>query len=91
AQLSGTGANRHSVTLSWQPSSSRGIVGYKVYRGTTSGGPYLKLNASVVAATTYTDTTLRAGQTYYYVTTAVNSRDEESAHSNQATAVVPSP
>jgi TolB protein len=49
------------------------------------------LNSSLVSGTTYTDTTAQAGQTYYYVSTAVNSSDQESAYSNEAQAVVPSP
>jgi fibronectin type 3 domain-containing protein len=47
------------------------------------------LNSSPMAATTYTDTTVQSGNTYYYVTTSVNSAGEESADSNQATAVIP--
>ncbi|HEV2499730.1 MAG TPA: DUF4082 domain-containing protein [Terriglobia bacterium] len=89
--LSATGANQHSVSLTWAASSSPGIMGYNVYCGTVSGGPYTKLNASLVAGTTYTDGAVQAGQTYYYVTTAVDSQGVESADSNQAVAVVPSP
>lgn len=89
--LSATGMNKHSVTLSWVASTSTGITGYNVYSGTVSGGPYTKLNSSPVTSTTYTDSTVLAGQTYYYVTTAVDSQSAESADSNQATAVIPSP
>jgi hypothetical protein len=89
--VSATGARQHSVTLTWAASTSSNITGYNVYRGATSGGPYTKLNSSVLAATTYTDSAVEAGQTYYYVTTAVNSLGVESIDSNQATAVIPSP
>lgn len=91
ASLSATGVNTHSVTLSWVASTSVGITGYNVYSGTVSGGPYTKLNPSLVTSTTYTDSTVQAGQTYYYVTTAVDSQSVESGDSNQATAAVPSP
>jgi len=37
----------------------------------------------------YTDGNLQASQTRYYVVTAVNSNNEESAYSNQATAIIP--
>jgi fibronectin type 3 domain-containing protein len=57
-----------------------------VYRGTTSGGPYSKLNTSLVAATNYSDTAVTAGQTYYYVTTSVDSSNDESVPSNEAQA-----
>jgi fibronectin type 3 domain-containing protein len=86
--LSGTGI--HAVSLSWTASTST-VTGYNVFRGTQSGGPYTMLNSSLLSGTTYTDTTVQAGQTYYYVTTAVNSADVESQYSNQVQAVVPSP
>lgn len=90
--LSGNGTQQstHSVALSWDPSTSQ-VIGYNVYRGTVSGGPYAKLNSSLDANTAYTDTSVQSGQTYYYVTTAVDSQNVESAYSNQATSVIPSP
>ena len=39
---SGTAAPQHSVALSWTPSNSS-VVGYNVYRGTTTGGPYSQI------------------------------------------------
>jgi hypothetical protein len=81
----------HSVTLTWTASTSANIVGYNVYRGTTSGGPYSMLDSSLVAGTSYNDLTVAAGQVYYYVTTAVDSNNNESAYSNEAQASIPSP
>jgi hypothetical protein len=81
----------HSVSLSWVASASPNVVGYKVYRGTASGGPYTLLNPAVVSGTTFTDTTVGAGQTYYYAVTAVDSSNNASVYSNEAAAVVPSP
>ncbi|MGH9400513.1 MAG: choice-of-anchor D domain-containing protein [Terriglobia bacterium] len=91
ASLSATGVNQHSVTLTWGASTSSNITGYNVYRGTVAGGSYTKLNSSPKTGTAYTDTTVDAGQTYYYVTTAVDSQGIESGDSNQATATIPSP
>jgi hypothetical protein len=90
--LSGTGVapTQHSVSLSWTDSGS-GIVGYNVYRGSISGGPYAKINSALDSTTTYTDTSVLSGQTYYYVTTSVNGSGMQSGFSNQAQAVVPSP
>ena len=65
------------------------MTGYFVYRGTQSGGPYTKLQSSSQPGTTYVDSTVQSGTTYYYVVTAVDSNGNESADSNQATAVVP--
>jgi fibronectin type 3 domain-containing protein len=41
--------------------------------------------------TTFTDSTVVAGTTYFYVVTAVDGSGTESAYSNEAKAVVPSP
>ncbi len=81
----------HTVSLNWTASTSANVTGYNVYRGTQAGGPYTKITPSPIAGTTYTDLAVVAGQTYYYVTTAVNSGNVESAYSNQAQAVVPTP
>lgn len=88
--LSGTGVapQQYSVSLSWTASTSP-VVGYNVYRGSTSGGPYSKINTTLDPSTTYTDSSVATGQTYYYVTTAVNSNGQESTYSNQVQAVVP--
>jgi hypothetical protein len=85
-----TGTGQYSVSLSWDPSTSQ-VAGYNVYRGTTSGGPYSKINSIPDPRTTYTDGTVASGQTYYYVTTAVNSSGQESTYSNQVAAVIPPP
>jgi hypothetical protein len=88
--LSGTGmaGASHSVGLSWQPSSSD-VEGYNVYRGSGSSGPYSKITASLDGATTYTDTTVKSGTTYYYVTTAVGTDGMESSYSNQVKVTIP--
>jgi hypothetical protein len=85
--LTGSG---HSATLNWTASTSSGVTGYKIYRGTVTGGPYTLLT-SLGVATNYTDTAVSSGQTYFYVVTAVDSSSNESAYSNQAQAVIPTP
>jgi hypothetical protein len=89
--LSGTGTQpvQHNVLLSWTASTSPNIDGYNIYRGSTSGGPYAKLNSSLNPGVSYTDSTVTSGSTYYYVTTAVDSNSQESGYSNQAQAVIP--
>ena len=89
ASASITVTARYSVALSWSPSSSS-ISYYDVYRGAVSGGPYTLL-ASDVSSTSYTDSNVQSGSTYYYVTTAVESNGEQSAYSNQVQAVIPTP
>jgi hypothetical protein len=88
----GGSVHSHSVVLTWDASTSADVVGYNVYRSDVSGGPYTLLNASIPGSTlTYTDETVQAGTTYYYVVTAVNTEGIESAYSNEASALVPSP
>ena len=86
--VSGTGVQQHSVDLSWAASTSS-VVGYFIYRGSVSGGPYTKLNSTPNTTTSYTDTTVVSGQTYYYVVTAIDSSNVESSHSNEVSASVP--
>ena len=88
--LSGTGTQQaQTVALGWTASTST-VIGYNVYRGTVTGGPYSsKLTSSPVALTQFTDTGAQSGQTYYYVVTSVDSSDVESVFSGQAIATIP--
>jgi fibronectin type 3 domain-containing protein len=85
--LSGTAivVTGHSVTLTWI--AGQGATSYNMYRGTVSGGPYVKL-AFGILNTTYDDVQVTHNQTLYYVTTAVNG-NSESAYSNEVSAVIP--
>jgi hypothetical protein len=89
---SGTGATiQHTVSLSWNPSTSTSISGYNVYRASVAAGPYAKLNPSLNASLYFSDSSVQSGQTYYYATTAVDSAGVESSYSNQVQAIVPMP
>jgi Abnormal spindle-like microcephaly-assoc'd, ASPM-SPD-2-Hydin len=87
----GTPSPQHSVTLNWNASTSSGVVGYNMYRGMISGGPYNQINSALETGTTGTDSAVISGQTYYYVVTAVDSSSQESSYSNEAFAVIPIP
>jgi phosphatidylinositol-3-phosphatase len=92
--LGGTGTVptvAHSVALSWSESAPTGVSGYNVYRGTQSGGPYTIITTSPDSGMTYTDSSVSAGATYYYVVTAMNTTGVESGYSASATATVPTP
>ena len=72
------------VNLSWTASS--GATGYNVYRGTSSSNEApTPINSSPVSGTTYADSGLTNGTTYYYVVTALNATGE-SGNSNEANA-----
>lgn len=81
----------HSVSLSWVASVSPNIKGYNVYRSGSSGGPYALVSSSLVSGTTYVDSNVSSGDSYFYVTTAVDASNAESGYSNQTAAVVPTP
>jgi fibronectin type 3 domain-containing protein len=83
-------APQHSVDLTWGPSTST-VVGYNVYRGSQSGGPYSRLNSAPEASTSFTDNSVQGGRTYYYVATAVDQGGAESEFSNEVQAPVPTP
>ena len=79
---------QHTVNLSWNASTTSGVQ-YNIYRGTQHTGPYpTKLNSSPQATTTFADSTVQSGTTYYYVVTAVDSNQQESDYSNEALATI---
>lgn len=61
-----------SIPLRWQP--SLGASSYSVKRATNSGGPYQTI--AKVTGSSYVDTSISSGDTYYYVVTALNSAGE---------------
>jgi hypothetical protein len=77
-------AGNGQVPLSWN--ASTGAVTYNVYRGTSSGGEGSTPIATGITATSYTDTTVTNGTTYYYKVAAVNTGGT-SGYSNEASAM----
>jgi hypothetical protein len=84
----GTAAAAHKVTVSWAGSPSS-VVGYHVYRGTQTGGPYALISSD--SGLSFADTGVQGGTTYFYVVTAVDGSGIESVYSNEARATVPTP
>ena len=87
-------AGAASVDLSWSAPASDGgsaVTGYKVYRGTSSGGEAFLTTVGNV--TSWTDTNLTNGTTYFYKVTAVNSVGEGALSSERSAipATVPDP
>jgi hypothetical protein len=88
-------AATHSVDPSWgaatiqNPAAGETIIGYDVYRSSVSGGPYTQLNGSPVSGLAYTDNAVAAGQTWYYVCSAVDNMGHVSSYSNQTSVIVP--
>ena len=75
------------VNLNWDPNSESDIDGYNVYRSETRGGPYSRINASLISGTAYDDVTVDNYTVYYYVVTAVTTFPLESEYSGEVTAL----
>jgi peptidoglycan/xylan/chitin deacetylase (PgdA/CDA1 family) len=74
-----------SVGLQWSAPAWNGgsaVSGYDVYRGTASGGETLL--AQVGNVTSYTDSSVTNGTTYYYTVSAVNSAGEGAQSGEQS-------
>ena len=72
--LTVTASSSTVANLSWTAATGT-VTGYNVYRGTTAGGESTTpINSSPLSAgaTSYADTTVAAGSTYYYVVKAIN-------------------
>jgi glycosidase len=73
------------ISLSWN--SVKGAVGYNLFRSPVSGGGWVRVNSTLLTTTSFTDSGLRNAQTYYYVVTALDRAGNESAYSNQVSAM----
>jgi hypothetical protein len=71
--VAAVGANQQ-VTVTWTANTEQDLAGYNLYRATAPGGPYTKVNSSLITYTTYTNTRLTNGTTYCYVVTAINNQ-----------------
>ncbi len=71
------------VALNW--TASTGATSYNIYRGTVTGGEGTTPVETGITTTSYTDTGLASGATYFYSVTALNAGGE-STQSNEASA-----
>lgn len=87
---SGAPPKPHTVTLTWHPPTTAGpgAVRYNVYRGTTTGGPYVRI-ATGLASPKYDDALVNGGRIYFYVVTSVDAAGKESRYSAEIGAPVP--
>ncbi|MFO8008211.1 MAG: hypothetical protein R6V05_10795, partial [Candidatus Brocadiia bacterium] len=83
--LSATMAGPTQIDLDWDDNAEPDLDSYNVYRSTTAGGPYGQV-ASDVGSSAYSDSGLTCETAYYYVVTAVDTSQNESAYSNEASA-----
>jgi hypothetical protein len=71
-----------SIILHWDQVSDPNLSGYNVYRSSSSTGPFVELNASVLPSAGFCDLTVIDGQTNFYEVTAVDANTGESLPSS---------
>jgi len=76
-------------SLIWNAPSDPDLELYRIYRSTSSGSYTTPLDSVFDPETTFVDSTILLGQTYYYVVTAVDTAGNESSYSNEDTVTVP--
>ncbi|NQY35519.1 MAG: endonuclease [Alteromonadaceae bacterium] len=71
------------VELYWTANVESDLAGYHVYRSDTSGGSFVRINSTMVNTSAYTDSNVMANTTYFYVITAIDTSNNESASSTE--------
>ena len=74
------------IDVSWNPSQKADVTGYNLYRSTASGDTGAKINPVLLTTTSYTDTNVENGLTYYYTVRSVTSAGAEDTNTMQASA-----
>lgn len=82
--LAATAVSESQINLDWRDNREPDLSHYNVYSSMTAGGPYDPVDS--VDISSYPDTELEPGTTYYYVVTAVDTDGNESADSEEASA-----
>lgn len=88
ADLTATAVKR-KVSLSWTSSTDSGgsgLAGYEIWRSTSAAGTFLKI--ATTASTSYANSGLTRGATYWYYVVAYDRAANRSAPSNTASAKV---
>lgn len=75
-----------SLALAWDSTVSD-FVKWEIYRARNAGGPYERIGTLPASEKSLVDTGLINGETYFYVVTAVNTIENETAHSIETTGV----
>jgi len=83
--LTATGGSS-MVVLDWNDNNESDLAGYNVYRSTTSGSGYSKLNTTLLTQSDYNDSNVALSSTYYYVVTAEDTNSIETVYSSEVTA-----
>ena len=85
ASIPTSGNIKRKINLSWTASTDNvGVSGYQIWRATTSTGPFTQIGTTT--ATSFTNSGLITGTTYWYYVTASDAAGNVSAASNTASA-----
>ena len=87
AAYSGPGQQPY-IDLIWAPDVDTDLAGYNVYRSEAGAAP-TKINSELIKAPVFKDTQVEPGKTYVYSVSAVDTRGNESAHSEPTSETVP--
>lgn len=82
-------AANHVVDLRWEASTSKDVAGYNVYRISEGSSTWKRINASLIASTLYSDSTIADNTTYFYAATTVSVDNRESRKTDPIKVVIP--
>ncbi|MDM7859247.1 endonuclease [Alteromonas sp. ASW11-36] len=81
-------SNDSTIALGWDSNIEPDLAGYHVYRSTVAGSGYSRINAGIITTTSYTDTNVSPDTTYFYVVSAIDSSNNQSAFSNEVSGII---
>ena len=83
-------APQHAAVVTWVFTQTGGDppTGYHVQRSAVTGGPYTNISDTAPTAVSYTDTNVKAGDTWFYVVTPFNTAGT-ALPSNEVACVIP--
>jgi predicted phage tail protein len=77
--------SKRKINLTWGASTDNvGVTGYRVWRSSSAAGPFSQIGTTT--STSYTNSGLTSGSTWYYYVTATDAAGNVSAPSNTASA-----
>src|SRR6185312_5469660 len=82
-------AGTSGITIAWSASPAADLAGYNVYRSTSPGGTYTKVNTALLTGTSFNDPAAPQGAASYYQVKAVDNSNNESAASATVNATRP--
>ena len=88
---SSSSASPNTASLAWDPVMAANLAGYRVYYGTSPGNYVQPLGSGLPVGnvTSFTVTGLNRGTRYYFVATAFDRSNNESAFSNEVFKDIP--